>query len=178
VAYPVVETVQRDGICHEVLSPAAVPAAVAASAEVAARRLAAAVDVVGLLAVELFLARDGSLLVNELAVRPHNSAHHTIESCVTSQFENHLRAVLDLPLGDPSPRAPAAMVNVLGPAGGGDPADRLAAALAVPGAHVHLYAKTARAGRKLGHVTACGPDVATALATARAAAGALVGEAP
>src|SRR5688572_21311677 len=125
VAYPVVETVQRDGICVEVVAPASVDPAVAATAEDAARRIADAIGLVGLLAVELFVDAAGRVTVNELAVRPHNSAHHTIEACETSQFENHLRAVLDLPLGSTALRAPhAVMVNVLGPAGGSDPAER------------------------------------------------------
>jgi 5-(carboxyamino)imidazole ribonucleotide synthase len=177
VAYPVVETVQRDGICVEVVAPATVDPGVAAAADDAARRIAEAIGLVGLLAVELFVDGGGRVTVNELAVRPHNSAHHTIESCETSQFENHLRAVLDLPLGSPALRAPhAVMVNVLGPADGSDPADRLAAALAVPGAHVHLYAKGAKPGRKLGHVTVCGADADDVRDRARRAAAALVGE--
>jgi 5-(carboxyamino)imidazole ribonucleotide synthase len=177
VVYPVVETVQRDGICVEVVAPAAVEWEVALLAEGAARRLAEAIDLVGLLAVELFVDPHGRVTVNELAVRPHNSAHHTIEACETSQFENHLRAVLDLPLGATTLRAPhAVMVNVLGPPDGSDPADGLARALAVPGAHVHLYAKGAKAGRKLGHVTVCGDDADDVRARARRAAGALVGE--
>jgi 5-(carboxyamino)imidazole ribonucleotide synthase len=176
--YPVVETVQRDGICVEVVVPAAVAGGVAVRAESAARRLAEAIDLVGLLAVELFVDGAGRLTVNELAVRPHNSAHHTIEACETSQFENHLRAVLDLPLGATTLRAPhAVMVNVLGPPDGSDPADRLASALAVPGAHVHLYAKGAKAGRKLGHVTVCGADAHDVRSRAWQAARALGGDA-
>lgn len=124
-----------------------------------AERIADALESVGILAVELFVV-DGSLVINEIALRPHNSGHYSIEGCVTSQFENHLRATLDLPLGDPSHTAPVAvMANVLG----GDPAPAaqaraLAAALAVPGVHVHRYGKTPRPGRKVGHVTALGSD--------------------
>jgi 5-(carboxyamino)imidazole ribonucleotide synthase len=137
---------------------------------------------VGVLAVELFLC-DGELLVNEVAARPHNSAHWTIEGSVTSQFENHLRAVLDLPLGSTAPAAAeVASVNVFGgadrltangnvPAARRDPA--LAGALAVTGAHVHLYGKVPRPGRKLGHVTVCGTDATEVRARAWAAAQAL-----
>jgi 5-(carboxyamino)imidazole ribonucleotide synthase len=175
VVYPPVETVQRGGICHEVLAPAAVAPAIAAEAERLGRDIAVACDVTGLLAVELFLT-GGRLLVNELAVRPHNSGHHSIEGCVTSQFENHLRAVLDWPLGATTLVAPAvAMVNLLGRSTL-DPHRRLPEALAVPGVHVHLYDKPARPGRKLGHVTATGGDAAEVHARARRAAGILAGE--
>ena len=171
VAYPVVETVQRDGICHELLAPAPVPPDLAAAAQDLALRVADVVGLVGVLALELFVA-DGRLLVNEIAARPHNSGHYSIEGCVTSQFEQHLRAVLDWPLGATDLVAPAvATVNVLGAADGADPARRLPSALAVPGAHVHLYGKAARPGRKLGHVTALGATVGEARdRAARAAA--------
>lgn len=173
VAYPPVETVQRDGQCHEVLLPAPVPVRVATAARQLAVRIAEAVELVGVMAVELFVV-DDRLLLNELAVRPHNSAHLTIEACTTSQFENHLRAVLDLPLGATDPVAPAAaMVNVLGLADGSDPFERLGQALAVPGAHVHRYGKEARPNRKIGHVTALGADLAAARTTAARAAIAL-----
>jgi 5-(carboxyamino)imidazole ribonucleotide synthase len=128
---------------------------------------------VGVLAVELFWSA-GRLLVNEVAARPHNSGHWTIEGAVTSQFENHLRAVLDLPLGATEPTAPhVASVNVLGAEDGRDPAARLPDALAVPGAHVHLYGKEARPGRKLGHVTVCGTSADEVRARAWAGARAL-----
>ncbi|MCL6648585.1 MAG: 5-(carboxyamino)imidazole ribonucleotide synthase [Chloroflexi bacterium] len=170
VTYPVVETVQRDHICHEVLFPAA-------GAPPAADLAAAAAEcfgVVGALGVELFETVDGRLLINELAPRPHNSGHYTIEACFTSQFENHLRAVLGLPLGDPRPRVKAAvMVNLLADGEGpGQPAG-LAAALGVPGVAVHLYGKqTARRGRKMGHVTATGDDLSDTRARAQRAAAA------
>jgi 5-(carboxyamino)imidazole ribonucleotide synthase len=113
---------------------------------------------VGVLAVELFWSK-GRLLVNEIAARPHNSGHWTIEGAVTSQFENHLRAVLDLPLGMTSPaHAQVASVNIFGSDDGPNPRDLLTAGLASPGAHVHLYGKEARPGRKLGHVTVCGDN--------------------
>ena len=174
VVYPMVETVQRDGICHEILAPAGVPESLAAEGQALGAAIAEACGATGILAVELFVA-GGRLLINELAARPHNSGHSSIEGNVTSQFENHLRAVLDWPLGDPAAAAPAvATVNVLGRSSV-DPATYLPAALAVPGVHVHLYGKPARPGRKLGHVTATGPDAADALVRARRGAEILVG---
>ena len=181
VVYPLVETVQQEGICREVLAPAEVSPALAEQARVLALGIAEALGVVGVLAVELFEA-GGRLLVNELATRPHNSGHYSIEGCLTSQFENHLRAVLDWPLGATDLVAPAvATVNVLGVSGQADFGSSLPAALAVPGARVHLYGKSPRPGRKLGHVTAIGRERGEALARARRAAGLLtqagVGEA-
>ncbi len=155
--YPVVQTVQRDGICREVLAPApGLAPARAAQAQALALRIAAELGVTGLLAVELFETSRG-LLVNELAMRPHNCGHWTIEGARTSQFEQHLRAVLDLPLGSPSLAAPAAaMANVLG----GDDADvydrYLHVMAADPEVKVHMYAKQVRPGRKIGHVTVTG----------------------
>ena len=174
--WPAVETVQADGICVEVVAPAPrISPALAGDAERLGLQLAEELDVVGLLAVELFEA-PGGLVVNELALRPHNSGHWTIEGATTSQFEQHLRAVLDWPLGDTSPTAPVTvMVNVLG-AVGTDLTRSLPAALdAVPEAHVHVYGKAARPGRKLGHVTVCGTDVTDVRDRARAAATVLVG---
>lgn len=171
VTYPVVETVQVDGMCREVIAPAPVPPQVAGRAAALAREVAEAIGATGIVALELFLTKDGRLLVNELALRPHNSGHYSIEGCTTSQFENHLRAVLDWPLGETSLTAPAVVtVNVVGATGGGDPRERLPRALAVPGVHVHLYGKGARPGRKLGHVTALGDDVAEVRARADRAA--------
>lgn len=176
VVYPLVETLQVGGICHELLAPARVDPRLAREAAELVRAIAEAVGVVGILAVELF-ETDGHLIVNELAARPHNSGHYSIEGCITSQFENHVRAVLDWPLGDSSLVSPyVATVNVLGGKDGGDPLARLPRALAVPGARVHLYAKQARPGRKLGHVTALGRDADEALARARCAARRLAGE--
>ena len=177
VRYAVTETVQQDGICVELLAPAPVDDDVAAAAADLAGRVVDHVDGTGLVAVELFHATDGRLLVNELALRPHNSVHWSIEGARTSQFQNHARAVLDLPLGDPGLTAPAvATVNVLGPADGSEPRSRLAAALAVPGVAVHLYGKDARPGRKLGHVTALGEDPVDTRQRARAAAARLTGD--
>jgi 5-(carboxyamino)imidazole ribonucleotide synthase len=173
-AYPVVETVQRDGICVEVIAPApGLDATTATAAQQLAIGIATELGVVGLLAVEMF--DDGDrLLVNELAMRPHNSGHWTIEGSRTSQFEQHLRAVLDYPLGDTRPMARwVVMANVLGGPTGGMPIDeRIHHMMAAePGVKLHLYGKQPRPGRKLGHVTALGNDL-TALraATARAVA--------
>ena len=174
--YPVVRTVQTDGICTEVAAPCpGLSDEHALAAQQVALRIAEALDVVGMLAVELFDTPDG-VLVNELAMRPHNSGHWTIEGAVTSQFENHLRAVLDLPLGSPEARAPhAVMVNVLG----GQHPDLYAAYRHVmardPGLKVHLYGKDVRPGRKVGHVTAYGHDLASLLARAHHAADYLTG---
>jgi 5-(carboxyamino)imidazole ribonucleotide synthase len=160
-AYPVVETLQRDGICVQVLAPApGLPEDRAIEAQRLGLRIARALDVTGLLAVELFETAAG-LLVNELAMRPHNSGHWTIEGARTSQFEQHLRAVLDLPLGSPRLAAPhAVMANVLGGEDGGGLFARLTDVLAAdPAIRVHLYGKSVRPGRKVGHVTAVGEDL-------------------
>jgi 5-(carboxyamino)imidazole ribonucleotide synthase len=173
--YPVVETVQQNHICHIVRAPAAGDAAVLARAAAIARQAVETIDGIGVFGVELFELADGSILYNEIAPRPHNSGHYTIEGCVTSQFENHLRAVLGLPLGSAAMVAPAAvMVNLLGRRAGPARSDGLGDALAIPGAHVHVYGKLAsRIGRKMGHITALGATVAAAEATARKAADAI-----
>jgi 5-(carboxyamino)imidazole ribonucleotide synthase len=179
VTYPVVATTQVDGICRYLVAPAGVAPAVAAEAQRLARSLADDLDATGICAVELFVGPGDRLLVNELALRPHNSGHATIEANLTSQFHQHLRAVLDWPLGPTDLVAPAAaMVNLIAPSAALDVAASLPAALAVPGAQVHLYAKGPRAGRKIGHVTALGSTTADALATAAAGADALLGEPP
>lgn len=174
-AYPPVGTLQVDGICNEAVMPAPVPPSVASAAETLAKSLAEHINAVGIFVVELFVTTMGDLVINEIALRPHNSGHATIEAATTSQFHNHIRAVLDWPLGDTSLRVPAAaMVNILG--GAGDPREHLATALAVKGASLHLYGKDAAPGRKLGHVTAVGPTVEQALEVARQAAMALSGK--
>jgi 5-(carboxyamino)imidazole ribonucleotide synthase len=175
--YPVVDTVQIDGMCREVVLPARIPDEAADAATEMATDLAHQIELEGLMAVELFLARDGRVLINELALRAHNTGHPHTEATFTSQFEQHLRAVLDLPLGDTRLTVPAAaMVNIVGPPDGSDPADRLAEALAlVPQAHVHLYGKSARPGRKLGHVTVTADTADEALELARLVAGSLEG---
>jgi 5-(carboxyamino)imidazole ribonucleotide synthase len=177
VAYPIVETVQQDGICVEVTAPAPdLDPDRAAHAQQTALKIAGELGVVGILAVEMFEARDGRLLVNELAMRPHNTGHWSIEGAVTSQFENHLRAVLDLPLGSPAARAPyTVMVNVLG----GDVEDMHLGLLHCmardPGLKVHFYGKSVKPGRKVGHVTAYGDDLAEVRERARHAAAYLTG---
>ena len=175
-AWPVVETVQTDGICTEVLAPApGLDAGLAAAAVHAGLRVAGELDVTGVLAVELFEveADDGSpaFVVNELAMRPHNSGHWSMDGAVTGQFEQHLRAVLDLPLGSPRPHGPwAVMANVLG----GDYAELYPAYRHVmardPEAKVHMYGKGVRPGRKIGHVNVCGDDLADLRERARHAA--------
>jgi 5-(carboxyamino)imidazole ribonucleotide synthase len=172
VTYPVATTVQRDHRCAAVEVPARIAPAVAEQACELARRAAAAYGCVGVVGVELFELADGRLLLNEIAPRPHNTGHYTIEACVTSQFENHLRAVLDWPLGDASLVRPAAvMVNVLGHREGQASARALPAALALPGVAVHLYGKrTVRLGRKMGHVTALADSIEQARASAERAA--------
>jgi 5-(carboxyamino)imidazole ribonucleotide synthase len=152
--WPLVRTIQRDGMCAETQFPAGLDTATELAAMELADLVASVVNAVGVLAVELFLTSRGWLL-NEVATRPHNSGHWTIEGATTSQFENHLRAVAGLPLGATTTVASAvAMVNVVGH----QPGD-LTAALAVPGVHVHDYGKAYRAGRKLGHVTVVGDDL-------------------
>lgn len=170
--YPVVQTVQRDGICHEVLAPAPRLAEHAArAAQRLALELAAELEVTGLLAVELFETRRG-LLVNELAMRPHNSGHWTIEGAATSQFEQHLRAVLDLPLGAPRAVAPqAVMANVFGAADPGVYSRYLHVMAADPGVKIHMYGKAVRPGRKIGHVTVLGDAAGDGLDQLRARAG-------
>lgn len=177
VAYPVTETVQRDGICHETTTPApGLDAARAAALEALGRRIADELGVVGILAVELMERPDGEIVVNELAMRPHNTGHWSIEGAVTSQFENHLRAVADLPLGSAALRAPVAvMTNVLGGANP-DLVGSLNRVLADPDVRVHLYGKGVKPGRKVGHITVLGADVDAARRSARAAAAILEGE--
>jgi 5-(carboxyamino)imidazole ribonucleotide synthase len=173
--YAVVETRQDPNlhICREVLAPADVLPDTARRAAAIARGAVEAVGGVGAFGVELFLLPDGQVCINELAPRPHNSAHYSIEAAWTSQFDNHVRAVLGLPLGDPGLRTPAtAMVNLLGTETGLPLDDEsLALALAEPHAYVHLYGKSEnRPGRKMGHVTALGGSADEALQRARAAA--------
>jgi len=175
-----VRTTQVDGVCSEVVSPApGLDAAGADQARQVATTIAEGLDVTGVLAVEMFHTTDGRLLVNELAMRPHNSGHLTIEAAVTSQFEQHLRAVLDLPLGDTGQMVPwAVMVNVLGstlpdPTGAyPELMDRF------PQTKAHIYGKSVRPGRKLGHVTVTGQNLQELRTIARAAADLLEGQAP
>jgi 5-(carboxyamino)imidazole ribonucleotide synthase len=174
-AYPVVASTQLDGICHEVVAPAPeLDPELATRAQQVALTIAKELDVVGMLAVELFETTDGRILVNELAMRPHNSGHWSQDGAVTSQFENHLRAVLDLPLGSPAPRERwTVMVNILG--GRHERVGRLYdgyphALARDPRLRVHLYGKELRPGRKVGHVNAYGDDLEDCLERARHAA--------
>jgi 5-(carboxyamino)imidazole ribonucleotide synthase len=174
--YPLVETVQVDGICHEIIAPARGSADLAARAHEIAQIVADDAGVTGIMAIELFESGD-RLLINEIATRPHNSGHYSIEGAVTSQFEQHLRAILDWPLGETTLNAPHVVtVNILGPQDGSDPVTRRELALAVPGVHLHFYGKEARPGRKLGHVTALGTDLDDTRDRAWRAATLLTGE--
>ena len=168
-AFPVAENVHTHHILDFSLVPARIEAAVAREAERLAAAIAEKLGVIGLLAVEMFLTVDGELLVNELAPRPHNSGHWSIDGCETSQFEQHVRAICGLPLGGVGVREPTVMVNLLGDAwqtGGGEP--DWTPILAAPRAKLHLYGKTAaRPGRKMGHFTVRDAELATALARAR-----------
>lgn len=172
VAYPVVESRQVDGVCDTVIAPApGLGAELSGQAQELALRIARELGVVGHLAVELFETTDGRILVNELAMRPHNSGHWTQDGAVTSQFANHVRAVLDLPLGDPRPRAPwTVMCNVLG----GDYPDMYQGYLHCmardPQLKIHMYGKDVKPGRKVGHVNTFGDDLDDVLERARHAA--------
>jgi 5-(carboxyamino)imidazole ribonucleotide synthase len=172
VTYPVVETIQKDHVCHVVKAPAAISRKLAEMAAETARRAIVEIDAIGSFGVEMFLTKDNGIVLNEIAPRVHNSGHYTIEACVCSQFENHVRAILGWPLGSTEMVQPAAvMVNLLGtemtaafPVG----IDR---ALNVAGAHVHIYGKTTSGkGRKMGHVTAVADTMESAYAAAKQAA--------
>jgi len=177
-SFPVNENEHQHGILAATLVPARISPAQAERARATAATIATRLDYVGVLCVEMFELDDGTLLVNEMAPRPHNSGHVTIDACVTSQFGQQVRALAGLPLGDASLQSPAVMLNLLGDlwfdAAGreGPPAfDRV---LAVPGACLHLYGKAeARPGRKMGHVTVLGASLETAMARAAAVAGVL-----
>ncbi len=174
--WPLVETIQQDGVCAQVIAPAPDAPALATQAREIAETIATELGVTGVLAVEMFVVQ-GRLLVNELAMRPHNSGHWTIEGSVTSQFEQHLRAVLDLPLGATDLVAPhAVMVNLLGCAHADPRAGYAAVMHEFPEAKLHLYGKSVRPGRKLGHITFLGEDAAQISARAQAAVAVWKGE--
>ena len=170
-AFPVSENVHVDGILDTSIVPARCSDAVKDEAVKVAMRIAEGLDMIGLIAVEMFVTRDGEVLVNELAPRPHNSGHYTIEGCETSQFEQLARILAGMPMGDVSLRSPTVMVNLLGDVwetAGGSP--DWGAVLAMPRAHLHLYGKSEyRVGRKMGHITVSGETVEEALAVAVAA---------
>ncbi|MFZ3323427.1 MAG: 5-(carboxyamino)imidazole ribonucleotide synthase [Usitatibacter sp.] len=163
--FPVAENTHARGVLDITIAPARIPDALAAEATALATRIARELDYAGVLAVEMFVV-GGKLLMNEMAPRPHNSGHYTIDACRTSQFEQQVRVLCGLPLGDPSQHTPAVMVNLLGDIWrDGEP--RWEAVLKHSGAHLHLYGKRdARPGRKMGHVTVCEPTVERALAVA------------
>ncbi|MGO4105186.1 5-(carboxyamino)imidazole ribonucleotide synthase [Leifsonia sp. YAF41] len=173
VSWPVVETVQRDGVCAEVIAPAPHSSGrIADVAESIALAVAEGIGVTGVMAVELFETVDERLLINELAMRPHNSGHWSMDGSTTGQFEQHLRAVLDLPLGGTAARDTwSVMVNILGGPAEGSLMDRYPTALeAYPSVKVHNYGKDPRPGRKVGHVTAGGDDLDDVAYQARATA--------
>jgi len=170
--YPLVESVQRDHICHIVRAPALVSDSITKNAIDIAQRAVVAFGAIGSFGVEMFLTKDGEVIINELAPRVHNSGHYTIEACECSQFENHVRAVLGWPLGSTKMVKPAAvMVNLLGQDhGSGQPAG-FDEALTMPGVHIHIYGKElSMPGRKMGHVTALGETIPEAEKAAQAAA--------
>ena len=173
--YPIVQTIHERNICTEVLVPAPVSAAATQKAEAIARQVAELLSGAGTLGVELFLTRDGTVLVNEIAPRVHNSGHYTTEACRTGQFEQHIRAIADLPLGDTSLVVPAAvMINILGERDGPTQVKGTPDVLAIPGASLHLYGKSpTKIDRKMGHITVTAKDVETAQTLARQARKAL-----
>jgi 5-(carboxyamino)imidazole ribonucleotide synthase len=172
-AFPAGENVHRRGILDTTTVPARVPPALSQQAEHIADGVAEALDYVGVLGVELFVAEGGRLFVNEIAPRPHNSGHYTLDACVTDQFEQQVRALCGLPLGDPRLHTPACMINVLGDAWSA-PAPHWDTALALPGVKLHLYGKaTPRPGRKMGHLNCLAPTPDEALGLARRAFAAL-----
>jgi 5-(carboxyamino)imidazole ribonucleotide synthase len=169
--YPVVETIQENHICILVLAPASVEPEVARQVVEQACAAVESIDGVGIFGVELFMTGDGKVVLNEMAPRPHNSGHYTIEGCVTSQFENHIRAVMGWPLGATDLRAPAVvMANILGRRNESGAVSTYPAILAHPQAHLHLYGKSeSRTGRKMGHITLLAPTMDEALRGAQAA---------
>jgi len=170
VAYPVIENRHKGGILDVSRVPADLPQSLATQAVAMARTVLTALEVVGVLCVEFFVTRDGRLLINELAPRPHNSGHLTIEACSTDQFEQQLRAICGLPLGAPDLIRPAALANLLGDGWAGGEPDWIGMAAAFPAVKLHLYGKAAaRPGRKMGHLTALAATPAEAAAQVEAA---------
>jgi 5-(carboxyamino)imidazole ribonucleotide synthase len=169
IHYGAIENQHQNGILHISLAPAGVPDSVTCAAIEIARTVLETLNVVGVLCVEFFVTRSGALLINELAPRPHNSGHFTVDANITSQFEQQLRAVCGLPLGSPAQLSPAAMINLLGDQWAeGEP--NWAAATAIPNVKLHLYGKLApRPGRKMGHLTALAPNFEEALSAASSA---------
>lgn len=174
--YPCVETVQYRHICHSVVAPAEISIELCKKAQEAALNCVKAINGIGIFGVELFLSKDNRILVNEIAPRPHNSGHYTIEACYTSQFENCIRAVLNLPLGSPELITPAAaMINLLGTRGGVGNPENIEELLRHKKVWLHLYnKKMSRIGRKMGHITALGKTTEEAYKLAQSAADAIV----
>jgi 5-(carboxyamino)imidazole ribonucleotide synthase len=166
--YPVVQTIQENHICKMVLAPAQIDSKLAGEAKEIAFECIKAVEGLGLYGIEMFLTKDNRLLVNEMAPRPHNSGHYTIEACVTSQYENHIRSILDLPLGSTEMvKNAAVMVNILGTTDGPGVLEDYGAVLANANAHLHIYGKEkSRVGRKMGHITLVGEDMSKLVAEA------------
>ena len=175
--YPCVETIQQNHICHTVIAPAPIEEAIRHQAQYVATRCVKSINGIGIFGVELFLTRNNRILINEIAPRPHNSGHYTIEACITSQYENCIRSILKLPLGSTEMVRPAAvMINLLGgrSEGPGTPAD-ITGILKYPMAKLHLYnKKSCRKGRKMGHITVLGDNTEETLAYARDAANSII----
>jgi len=166
-AFPAAENIHRNHILDVSLVPGRFSAGILARADELARRLVEKLGVVGLLAVELFLTKDGELLVNELAPRPHNSGHYTLDATAVSQFEQHVRAICGLPLGSTELRSPAVMVNLLGDLWQDQTPPDWTPVFATPGASLHLYGKAqARPGRKMGHFNVCADSLDEAISRA------------
>ncbi len=168
--YPVVQTIQRNHICHTVIAPAPISKKITALAENIAVKSVKAVKGFGVFGVEMFLAKNNSIIVNEMAPRPHNSGHYTIDACVTSQFENHIRSVMELPLGSTEMVQPfAVMINLLGKPNPQKKIDIYRTALKDPNVHLHIYSKNgSRVGRKMGHITIVGDNLKKILKEATA----------
>lgn len=164
-AYPVVETIQKNHICHTVIAPAEINKRLQKAAEEMSIKAVESVKGIGIFGIELFITKNNKILVNEMAPRPHNSGHYTIESCVTSQFENHIRAVSGLPLGSTNMVKPyAVMINLLGKKDGSGNVENYSAALKNENVHLHIYGKEkSRLGRKMGHITYLGDKLGSIL---------------
>lgn len=161
LTYPVVETIQENNICKKVIAPVEIDKSLIEEAKNTAIKCVDAIEGYGIYALEMFLTEDNKILVNEIAPRPHNSAHYTIDACVTSQFENHIRAVLDLPLGSTDMVKPyAVMINMLGKKNGTGNLENYEEVLAEKDVHLHIYGKAeSRIGRKMGHITIVGDNL-------------------
>jgi len=168
-SYPVVETIQKNHICHTVIAPARIENKLLNVVDEISVKTVEAVNGIGIFGIELFITKDNKILVNEMAPRPHNSGHYTIEACITSQFENHIRAVLDLPLGSTDMIKPCAvMINLLGKKTGEGIIENYNTALEDEKVHLHIYGKAkSRLGRKMGHITMVGDNLNTILSKAK-----------